>query len=44
MENLQKALKKMDSDIRALETDLNNSRVPQCDDDKFFEKMTVSFT
>ncbi|OWR47100.1 putative Diaphanous [Danaus plexippus plexippus] len=27
-ENLQKALKKMENDIRSLETDLNNSRVP----------------
>ncbi|XP_060808881.1 protein diaphanous isoform X2 [Amyelois transitella] len=39
MENLQKSLKKMDSDIRALETDLNNSRVPQCPDDLFHETM-----
>ncbi|XP_028158633.1 protein diaphanous [Ostrinia furnacalis] len=40
MENLQKSLKKMENDIRALETDLNNSRVPQCPDDLFHEKMT----
>ncbi|KAL4711204.1 hypothetical protein ACJJTC_019045 [Scirpophaga incertulas] len=40
MENLQKSLKKMDNDIRALETDLNNSRVQQCEDDLFFEKMS----
>ncbi|XP_049883690.1 protein diaphanous isoform X2 [Pectinophora gossypiella] len=39
MENLQKALKKMENDIRALETDLNNSRVPQCPDDKFYETL-----
>ncbi|XP_030041077.2 protein diaphanous isoform X4 [Manduca sexta] len=39
MENLQKALKKMENDIRALETDLNNSRVPQCPDDLFHETM-----
>ncbi|XP_045457883.1 protein diaphanous [Melitaea cinxia] len=40
MENLQKALKKMDNDIRALETDLNNSRVPQTPDDLFHETMS----
>ncbi|KAI8433337.1 hypothetical protein MSG28_015382 [Choristoneura fumiferana] len=40
MENVQKALKKMDNDIRALETDLNNSRVPQCPDDLFHETMS----
>ncbi|XP_064076062.1 protein diaphanous isoform X1 [Vanessa tameamea] len=40
MENLQKALKKMDNDIRALETDLNNSRVPQTPDDLFNETMS----
>ncbi|CAG9576904.1 unnamed protein product [Danaus chrysippus] len=39
-ENLQKALKKMENDIRSLETDLNNSRVPQCDDDLFHETMS----
>ncbi|XP_045770390.1 protein diaphanous isoform X2 [Maniola jurtina] len=39
MENLQKALKKMDNDIKALETDLNNSRVPQSPDDLFHETM-----
>ncbi|XP_041971142.1 protein diaphanous isoform X2 [Aricia agestis] len=40
MENLQKALKKMDNDIRALETDLNNSRVQQSPDDLFTETMS----
>ncbi|KAL0858771.1 hypothetical protein ABMA27_011242 [Loxostege sticticalis] len=40
MENLQKSLKKMENDIRALETDLNNSRVPQSPEDTFHEKMT----
>ncbi|XP_061381446.1 protein diaphanous isoform X7 [Danaus plexippus] len=39
-ENLQKALKKMENDIRSLETDLNNSRVPQCADDLFHETMS----
>ncbi|RVE54425.1 hypothetical protein evm_000910 [Chilo suppressalis] len=40
MENVQKSLKKMENDIRALETDLNNSRVQQCPDDLFHEKMS----
>lgn len=40
MENLQKSLKKMENDIRALETDLNNSRVPQSPDDLFHECMS----
>lgn len=39
MENLQKSLKKMENDIRALETDLNNARVPQSPDDCFHEVM-----
>lgn len=43
MENLQKALKKMENDIKALETDLNNARVPQGPDDLFNESMSVSF-
>lgn len=43
MENLQKSLKKMENDIRALETDLNNSRVQQSPDDLFNENMSVSF-
>lgn len=40
MENLQKSLKKMENDIRALETDLNNSRVQQNPDDLFNENMS----
>ncbi|XP_026739587.1 protein diaphanous isoform X3 [Trichoplusia ni] len=40
MENLQKALKKMENDIKSLEMDLNNSRVPQCPDDLFNESMS----
>ncbi|KOB72168.1 putative diaphanous [Operophtera brumata] len=39
MESLQKALKKMDNDIRALEMDLTNSRVPQAADDLFHDTM-----
>lgn len=33
----------MDRSIRNLKTDLENNRVPQCDDDKFAEVMEVSF-
>ncbi|XP_045508734.1 protein diaphanous isoform X9 [Colias croceus] len=40
MESLQKSLKKMENDIRSLETDLNNSRVPQSPDDMFHECMS----
>ncbi|XP_038219830.1 protein diaphanous [Zerene cesonia] len=40
MESLQKSLKKMENDIRSLETDLNNSRVPQCPEDRFYECMS----
>ncbi|XP_013176920.1 PREDICTED: protein diaphanous isoform X2 [Papilio xuthus] len=39
MENVQKALKKMENDIKALEMDLNNARVPQSPDDLFNESM-----
>ncbi|XP_068622352.1 protein diaphanous isoform X4 [Battus philenor] len=41
MENLQKALKKMENDIKALEMDLNNSRVPQSPDDMFHDTMNI---
>ncbi|CAH0712920.1 unnamed protein product, partial [Brenthis ino] len=41
LENLQKSLKKMENDIRALETDLNNARVPQSPDDLFNESMSA---
>ncbi|XP_047513253.1 protein diaphanous isoform X7 [Pieris napi] len=40
MESLQKSLKKMENDIRALETDLNNARVQQSPDDLFNESMS----
>ncbi|XP_062531372.1 protein diaphanous isoform X2 [Bombyx mori] len=40
MENIQKSLKKMENDIKALEMDLNNSRVQQCPDDLFYETMS----
>ncbi|CAG4949456.1 unnamed protein product [Parnassius apollo] len=40
LENVQKSLKKMENDIKALEMDLNNSRVPQSPDDLFHETMS----
>ncbi|KAF5285112.1 hypothetical protein FQA39_LY16801 [Lamprigera yunnana] len=37
---IQKTLKQMDSSIKNLETDLSNNKLPQSDDDKFFETMS----
>lgn len=42
VDTLQKMLRQMDTSIKNLETDLSNSRVPQSDDDKFLEVMSVS--
>ncbi|KAK5638990.1 hypothetical protein RI129_013285 [Pyrocoelia pectoralis] len=36
---IQKTLKQMDSSIKNLETDLANNKLPQSNDDKFFETM-----
>jgi diaphanous 2 len=44
VETVQKTLRQMDANIRNLETDLNNTKQPQGDDDKFNEVMGVSFT
>lgn len=44
IDNLQKALKKMDSDVKNLETDLVNSKVRQDEDDEFYSTMAVSFS
>jgi len=43
MEHVQKALSKMDASLKNLETDLQNSKVPQGDQDKFVAVMGVSF-
>jgi len=43
VDNVQKALRQMDASVRNLETDLNNSRVPQGEDDRFAQVMGVSF-
>jgi diaphanous 2 len=39
LDTIQKTLKQMDSNIRNLQTDINNNRVPQSGDDKFLEVM-----
>lgn len=43
IDTLQKTLKQMDSNIRNLQTDITNNKVPQSDDDKFLDVMEVSF-
>jgi diaphanous 2 len=43
VETIQKTLRQMDASIRNLETDLNNTKQPQGDDDRFSEVMGVSF-
>ncbi|KAK6645426.1 hypothetical protein RUM43_001703 [Polyplax serrata] len=40
LDNIQKILRQMDSSLKNLETDLQNSKVPQCDDDLFFTSMS----
>lgn len=42
LENIQRTLKQMDSNIKNLEQDLANSKVPQSDQDLFAKVMTVS--
>jgi hypothetical protein len=44
VETIQKTLRQMETSIRNLESDLNNSKQPQGDDDTFSEVMGVSFT
>nr|XP_034173007.1 protein diaphanous isoform X3 [Osmia lignaria] len=39
LENVQRTLRQMDSNIRNLEQDLSNAKVPQSDDDRFVEVM-----
>ena len=41
LDTIQKTLKQMDSNIRNLQTDINNNRVPPGEDDKFLEVMEV---
>ena len=44
VETVQKTLRQMYANIQNMETDLNNTKQPQGDDDKFSEIMGVSFT
>ncbi|EDW04111.1 protein diaphanous isoform X2 [Drosophila grimshawi] len=39
MDAIQKAMRQMNVSVKNLETDLQNNKVPQCDDDKFCEVM-----
>ncbi|XP_033328882.2 diaphanous related formin 1 isoform X1 [Megalopta genalis] len=39
LENVQRTLRQMDSNIRNLEQDLSNAKVPQSDEDRFIEVM-----
>ena len=43
LENVQRTLRQMDSNIRNLEQDLSNAKVPQSDNDLFLHVMGVSF-
>ncbi|KAH8317801.1 hypothetical protein KR074_010718, partial [Drosophila pseudoananassae] len=40
MDGIQKAMRSMNAAVKNLETDLQNNKVPQCDDDKFSEVMS----
>lgn len=42
LENVQRTLRQMENNIRNLEQDLSNAKVPQCDDDLFIDVMKVS--
>lgn len=39
LETIQKTMRQMNNSVKNLEADLNNNKVPQCDDDKFPEVM-----
>lgn len=43
LENVQRTLRQMEANIRNLEQDLSNAKVPQSDEDMFIEVMGVSF-
>jgi diaphanous 2 len=44
LENVQRILRQMENNIRNLEQDLANAKIPQCDEDLFIDVMKVSFT
>lgn len=39
LDNIQKAMRQINAAVKNLESDLNNNKVPQCEDDKFAEVM-----
>lgn len=41
LENVQRTLRQMETNIRNLEQDLANTKVPQCDDDLFIDVVKV---
>jgi len=43
LENVQRILRQMENNIRNLEQDLANAKIPQCDEDLFIDVMKVSF-
>lgn len=43
-ETIQKTLQQMQTNLTNLQTDLNNSRVPQSENDRFEKVMRVSFS
>lgn len=43
LENVQRTLRQMDTNIRNLEQDLANAKIPQDDEDLFIDVMKVSF-
>lgn len=43
LENVQRTLRQMETNIRNLEQDLTNAKVPQCNEDLFIDVMKVSF-
>lgn len=43
LENIQRTLRQMENNIKNLEQDVVNARIPQSDQDRFADVMTVSF-
>ena len=43
LENIQRTLRQMDANIRNLEQDLSNAKIPQSDQDLFAKVMTVNY-
>ncbi|XP_058447723.1 protein diaphanous [Malaya genurostris] len=39
LDNIQKTMRQINNSLKNLESDLNNNKIPQCDDDRFLEVM-----